>query len=60
MLVNVFKKFDACLGEKKTVDISPLRLPNAEKKVLGAADAFPRDGTLDEVMMLGQDGTRLN
>lgn len=60
MLVNAFKKFDACPGEKKTVDISPLRLPNAEKKALGAADTFTKDGALDEAAVLGQDGTRLN
>ena len=47
-------------GREKDRGISPLRLPNAEKKALGAADTFTKDGTLDEVVVLGQDDTRLN
>ena len=35
------------------VVISLLRLSNAEGKALGAADTFPGDGMLDEVVVLG-------
>lgn len=60
LLVNASRKFDAYPGEKKAVVVSLLRLPNAEEKVLTAAANFTRDGTLDEVVVLGQDGARLN
>ncbi len=60
LLVNASKKFDAYPGEKKAVVVSLLRLPNAEEMALSAAANFTRDGTLDEVVVLGQDGARLN
>ena len=60
LLVNASRKFDAYPGEKKAVVVSLLRLPNAEEKALTAAANFTRDGTLDEVVVLGQDGARLN
>ena len=47
-------------GREKDRGHYSLRLPNAEKKALGAADTFTKDGTLDEVVVLGQDDTRLN
>lgn len=47
-------------GREKTVVVSLLRLPNAEEKALKAAASFTKDGTLDEVVVLGQDGGRLN
>lgn len=59
-LVNASRKFDAYPGEKKTAVVSLLRLPNAEEKALTAAANFTRDRTLDEVVVLGQDGARLN
>lgn len=46
--------------EKKVLVVSLLRLPNAEEKALTAAANFTRDGTLDKVVVLGQDGARLN
>ena len=60
LLVNASKKFDAYPGEKKAAVISLLRLPNAEERALSAAANFTKDGTLDEVVVLGQDGARLN
>ena len=60
LLVNASKKFDAYPGEKKAVVVSLLRLPNAEEMALSAAANFTGDGTLDEVVVLGQDGARLN
>lgn len=60
LLVNASRKFDAYPGEKKAVVVSLLRLPNAEERALTAAANFTRDGTLDEVVVLGQDGARLN
>ena len=60
LLVNASMKFDAYPGEKKAVVVSLLRLPNAEERALTAAANFTRDGTLDEVVVLGQDGARLN
>lgn len=55
LLVNASRKFDAYPGEKKAVVVSLLRLPNAEERALTAAANFTRDGTLDEVVVLGQD-----
>lgn len=60
LLVNASRKFDAYPGEKKAIVVSLLRLPNAEERALTAAANFTRDGTLDEVVVLGQDGARLN
>lgn len=60
LLVNASRKFDAYPGEKKAVVVSLLRLPNAEERALTAAANFTRDGTLDEVVVLGQDGARLS
>ena len=60
LLVNASKKFDAYPGEKKAAVISLLRLPDAEERALSAAANFTKDGTLDEVVVLGQDGARLN
>jgi hypothetical protein len=60
LLVNASRRFDAYPGEKKAVVVSLLRLPNAEERALTAAANFTRDGTLDEVVVLGQDGARLN
>ena len=60
LLVNASKKFDAYPGEKKVAVISLLRLPDAEERALSAAANFTKDGTLDEVVVLGQDGARLN
>ena len=60
LLVNASKKFDAYPGEKKAAVISLLRLPNGEERALSAAVNFTKDGTLDEVVVLGQDGARLN
>ena len=45
---------------EKAVVVSLLRLPNAEEKALTTAANFIRDGTLDEVVVMGQDGARLN
>ena len=60
LLVNASKKFDAYPGEEKAAVISLLRLPNGEERALSAAANFTKDGTLDEVVVLGQDGVRLN
>lgn len=60
LLVNASRKFDAYPGEKKAVVVSLFRLPNAEQKALTATANFTRDGILDEVVVLGQDGSRLN
>ena len=60
LLANAAKKFDAYPGEEKTVNIIPLKLPNTDEKAFGAAYSFTRDGMLDEVVVLGQDDTRLN
>lgn len=59
LLLNASKKFVAYPGREKAAVVSLLRLPEAEESALDSAGNFTGDGTLDEVMVLGQDGTRL-
>lgn len=59
LLLNASKKFVAYPGKEKAAVVSLLRLPDAEESALDSAGNFTGDGTLDEVMVLGQDGTRL-